>query len=124
MGDADIFSTVEDLFLWDQALYTDKLLSEELKEIMFTPFLNNYAYGWKLLKIDLSEPHDSLNAYWHSGTLFGFNSIIIRCVEDKHLIVVLLNNTGSINLKETLTHGFCREIINILYDRSFQQPKK
>ena len=41
-----LYSTVEDLYLWDQALYTDKLLSAKSKESMFTPGLNNYGYGF------------------------------------------------------------------------------
>ena len=41
-----MYSTVEDLYLWDQALYTDKLLSAKSKELMYKPFLEDYAYGW------------------------------------------------------------------------------
>ena len=41
-----LYSTVEDLALWDQALYTDKLLSASSKAILFTPYKNGYAYGW------------------------------------------------------------------------------
>src|SRR5258706_6494279 len=41
-----LYSTVEDLYLWDQALYVDKLLSPQLKESLFKPGLMNYAYGW------------------------------------------------------------------------------
>lgn len=40
-----LYSTVEDLALWDQALYSDKLLSAVSKAIMFTPYKNDYAYG-------------------------------------------------------------------------------
>ena len=40
-----LYSTVEDLYLWDQALYTDKLISKETKEKMFTPlYINNSAF--------------------------------------------------------------------------------
>jgi CubicO group peptidase (beta-lactamase class C family) len=120
LGDGNMYSTVEDLFLWDQALYTEQLLSAEYKNTMFTPFLDNYAYGWYVSKIGLNDPSDNVNAVWHGGGLFGFNGIIIRFVEDKHLIVVLLNNTGSLRLN--VTNGLCREIINILYDRPFQLP--
>ena len=55
LGAGDMYSTVEDLYLWDQALYSDKLLSEKYKEIMFTPFLNNYAYGWGVTKIPIKR---------------------------------------------------------------------
>jgi CubicO group peptidase (beta-lactamase class C family) len=119
-GDGDMYSTVEDLYLWDQALYTEKLLSEGSKEIMFAP---NNMYGWNALKVGLRESSDSVFAYWKRGSLFGFNSIIIRFVEDRHLIVVLLNNKGSIDLKTTLSQGLCYEIINILYDRPYQLPE-
>ena len=121
LGDGNMYTTVEDLFLWDQALYTEQLLSEEYKNIMFTPFLDNYAYGWKVFEVGLSEPSDSVNVIWHGGGLFGFSGIIIRFVGDKHLVVVLLNNTGSFRL--SVTSGLCREITNILYDRPFQLPE-
>ncbi len=45
-----LYSTVEDLFLWDQALYTDKLLTAQSKELMYKPFLDDYAYGWAISK--------------------------------------------------------------------------
>ena len=43
-----MYSTVEDLLKWDQALYTDTLLPEAAKQIMWTPFRDNYAYGWNI----------------------------------------------------------------------------
>jgi CubicO group peptidase (beta-lactamase class C family) len=122
LGDGNLYTTVEDLFLWDQALYSEQLLSKKFKDIMFTPFLDNYAYGWRIFKQDLSEPTDSVDVIYHTGGLFGFSGIIIRFVEDKHLIVVLLNNTGSFSL--SLGSGLCREIANIIYGRPFQLPKK
>jgi hypothetical protein len=88
---------------------------------MFTPFLDNYAYGWIVSEISLNEPSDSVSVIWKGGGLFGFEGIIIRFVEDKHLIVVLLNNTGSFRL--SATSELCREIANILYDRPFQLPE-
>ena len=50
-----MYLTVEDLYLWAQALYTDKLLSEENKEIMFKPFLQSYAYGWGVYELPVGE---------------------------------------------------------------------
>jgi len=50
-----IYSTVEDLYLWDQALYTEKLLSQKYMDKIFTPyvkpqFADFYGYGWGLSK--------------------------------------------------------------------------
>ena len=43
-----LYSTVEDLYKWDQALYTEKVLSEASKQRMFTPGLSDYGYGWEI----------------------------------------------------------------------------
>jgi CubicO group peptidase (beta-lactamase class C family) len=45
-----LYSTVEDLYLWDQALYGDKVPSAKSKELMFKPNLNNYGYGFVITK--------------------------------------------------------------------------
>jgi CubicO group peptidase (beta-lactamase class C family) len=113
-----LYSTTEDLYLWDQALYTEKLLSQKYKDIMFTPFLSDYAYGWGVRKTPIEGRKDSLMTIAHGGGINGFSTLITRLIDDKHLIV-LLNNTGGTNLGE-MTQG----IINILYDKPFQPPKQ
>ncbi len=118
LGAGDMYSTVEDLFLWDQALYTEKLLSKKFKDIMFTPFLNNYAYGWGIRKVALGESSDSVQVISHGGGINGFNTIIFRLIKDKHLIV-LFNNTGGTNLG-----GMSQAITNILYDKPYKLPQK
>src|SRR6218665_1475866 len=45
-----LYSTVEDLYIWDQALYTNKLLSAKSMESLFKPYISlgrpAYGYGW------------------------------------------------------------------------------
>ena len=102
----NMYSTIEDMHLWHEALYEDKLLSPDLKKIMFTPGLNNYAYGWNIRRLrsdrvgnfyaEPLEPHDSpstLTLHTHQGGINGFHTVFLRVVEDNTLIV-LLNNTG------------------------------
>lgn len=113
-----LYSTVEDLYLWDQALYTDKLISASSKAILFTPFLSNYAYGWGVNKTKIGELKDSLQMIGHSGGINGFNTIITRLPKDKHL-VVLLNNTGGAPLGNIRTN-----LLNILYNQPVTPPKK
>jgi len=113
-----MYSTVEDLYLWDQALYSDKLLSKKNKEIMFKPFLGNYAYGWGVEKSVLNASKDSLLVTVHTGGINGFNTIIFRILDDKHL-VILLNNTGPARL-----YSMSQNIANILYGRPADAPKK
>ena len=113
-----MYSTVEDLYLWNQALYTEDMLSNKYKNIMFKPFLNNYAYGWGVGKILLAESEDSLQVISHGGGINGFNTLITRLVDDKYLIV-LLNNTGGAALNK-MSIG----ITNILYGKPYDQPQK
>jgi CubicO group peptidase (beta-lactamase class C family) len=40
-----LYSTVGDLSLWDQALYGERLLPANLRELLFKPNLENYGFG-------------------------------------------------------------------------------
>ena len=117
-GAGDIASTVDDLYLWDQALYTDKLISNESKNKIFTPFLSNYGFGWEISKIENPVGGDSLTLISHTGGINGFNSLIARLIDDKHLLVVL-NNSGGAPLNE-----IGKAITNILYGKDYEFPKK
>ncbi|NQY36561.1 MAG: hypothetical protein HRT37_16630 [Alteromonadaceae bacterium] len=113
-----IYSTVEDLYLWDQALYTDKLLNKKNKALMFTPFLSNYAYGWRVTDIELNDPTNKIKALGHGGVINGFKALITRLTQDRHMIVQL-NNTGGAALNEMRN-----AITKILYGETFDPPKK
>ena len=117
-----LYSTVEDLYKWDQALYDDKILSEESKKLMFKPYMNtgngSYAYGWHISHLPLETSKDSLLVIGHSGGINGFSSLITRIPRDKDLIV-LLNNTGGTNLNEMTL-----KIKNILYGENYEMPKR
>lgn len=112
-----MYSTVEDLYKWDQALYTENLVSQKTKDLIFKPFLSNYGYGWTINKMSLANSSDSVKVIAHGGGINGFNTLIARFVEDKHL-VVLLNNTGRARLRD-MSQG----IVNILYERPYTLPK-
>jgi CubicO group peptidase (beta-lactamase class C family) len=123
----DIYSTVEDLYLWDQALYSEKLLSDKSKKLMFNAHIltsglptygASYGYGWLISKILLPSSNDSLVMVWHQGYIAGFHSMISRILNDKHLIVIL-NNTGHTKLWEMNS-----AIFNILYGYPYEVPKK
>lgn len=116
-----MYSTVEDLYLWDQALYTDKLISKKYKNLIFKTHISTdgggYGYGWGIRKEPIPDS-DSLLVIRHTGGINGFNTIIFRLVNDKRLIV-LFNNTGGTKLRE-MSIG----IMNILYDKPYDLPKK
>ncbi|MGE5810524.1 MAG: DUF3471 domain-containing protein, partial [Ignavibacteria bacterium] len=117
-----LYSTVEDLFKWDQALYTDKLISEESKKKIFTGYFDvfegmKYCYGW-MTKYVPSGKDDSTRIVVHGGGIFGFNTVIVRQIE-KNNCIILLNNTPAAQL------GWVTDqISNILYDLPYDMPKK
>lgn len=112
-----LYSTVEDLYLWDQALYTDKLLTAQSKELMFKPFLQNYAYGWSVRDASFKFNDQPVQMISHGGGINGFTTVIVRFPKEKHLIVIL-DNTGSPNLNR-----LSDRIAKIIYDQPYELPK-
>jgi len=112
-----LYSTVEDLLRWDQALYRDDLLSEEGKAKLFEPFLGDYAYGWNVRTMPIGADGGDRTVIGHGGGINGFNTLISRVIEDRHL-VVLLNNTGGAKLR-AMREG----IFDLLYGREPSPPK-
>ena len=118
-----LYSTVEDLYLWDQALYTNKMLSKEYMVLYFKPYINawgnsHYAYGWGVGKDVIGNTTDSIYTISHGGGINGFNTNISRSPSDKTLIV-LLNNTGGAPLNQ-----MTQSIRAILKGKTYDLPKK
>src|ERR1700690_22034 len=89
-----LYSTVRDLYLWDQALYTERLLPARLRDLLFKPNLDNYGYGWGILIPKAGAPYAGETIVMHGGAIFGFQSLIQRIPSHRELIV-LLDNTDS-----------------------------
>jgi CubicO group peptidase (beta-lactamase class C family) len=113
-----MYSTVEDLYLWDQVLYTDKLLTTQSKELMYKPFLEEYAYGWVVTNASFKVKDQAIPVITHGGGINGFTTTIVRYPREKHLIVIL-DNTGSPNLNR-----LSEKIARILYDQPYDLPKQ
>ena len=107
LGDGGIYSSLEDLAKWDEALRTNKLLSDEEMRLALTPFqlrggkapvwpANSdrpagspalYGFGWFL------DPYHGHRRMWHYGETMGFHSYIVRFPDDHLTIIVLCNRT-------------------------------
>ena len=94
-----LFSTVGDLYLWDQALYGERLLPANLRDLLFKPNLDSYGFGWGILIAEPGSPDAGETVLMHGGAIFGFQSVIERIPKKKELIV-LLDNTESPKLLE------------------------
>src|SRR5436190_3479518 len=112
-----LYSTVGDLYKWDRALYTDKLLSPDLKKAVFTPNLNDYAFGWVVRKTKLDDQSE-VNMIMHGGGINGFNTTINRFPDTQDLIV-LLDNTSRGDKIDDVARG----IADILHYVEPPQPR-
>lgn len=111
-----MYSTVEDLLLWDQALYTEKVLSAKSKELMYKPFLENYAYGWSVEDASFKQNGQPVPTISHGGGINGFATIIARFPKEKYLIV-LLDNTGQ------SMDPLAEKVAKILHAQPYELPK-
>lgn len=117
-----LYSTVEDLYLWDQALYTNQLLDKKHMDLVFTKHIPafglHYGYGWVIGNEPVGNTNDSLEVISHGGGINGFNTLIERVPSDKSLIL-LFNNTGGAPLNDM---GVA--INGIIHGKSYDLPKK
>jgi CubicO group peptidase (beta-lactamase class C family) len=91
-----MYSTVEDLLLWNQALSSDNLLSSDLRGQLFTPGLGNWAYGWFVTKIPAGAPGAGSTVAEMRGDMPGnFFAWMLRYPQQDSVIIVLRNGYGS-----------------------------
>lgn len=110
LGDGGIYSNLEDLAKWDEALQNHTLLSEAEMLAALTPVKLadgsephwplqpdgdnidpgkpvSYGFGWFL------DPYEGHSRMWHTGSTMGFRTVIQRFTADHLTIVLLCNRT-------------------------------
>ena len=85
LGDGGIYSSIDDLRRWDQALETDQLVSRATLREAWTPNLEHYGFGWY---IDAWRGHTRC---WHTGSTCGFRNAMMRFPDDQLTIIILTN---------------------------------
>jgi CubicO group peptidase (beta-lactamase class C family) len=114
-GAGALYSTIIDLFKWNELIFKGKLLSKESIEAAFTPAIFNdgetnlpgggqYGYGWDI------NTFRGLKEIGHGGGLAGFVSNIARYPEAEMSIIILRNCSPFKNINPFSLH---REIAEI-----------
>jgi len=80
-----LYSTTGDMLRWDQALYTEKLVSRKSLDEIFTPLKSEYGYGWSIGK------KFDRQVIAHGGGIYGFATEIVRFPADRVTVIVLSN---------------------------------
>jgi len=89
-GDGSIYSSLDDLYKWDQALYTSRLVGHETIAQAFAPAAavdetTSYGFGWFV------EHKRGARVVWHGGNTIGFTAAIQRFPDKKFTVIVLTN---------------------------------
>jgi len=87
LGDGGIYSSIDDLAMWDSALYGKGPLSKESLRLAFSAATHtddpnvDYGFGWRI----------SGATVWHSGETLGFRNVIVRYPKSHFTVIVLTN---------------------------------
>ena len=134
-GDGVINTTAEDLYKWEQALYTNVLVKKNTKNEAFQPaVLTNgkslgysvglhpdveagYGFGWSI-----ESNSNTGKILSHGGYCAGFHSYVIRYV-DSNKSIIYLSNIDYLDFDDNkLHHDIVLQIEKILFDREVKLP--
>ena len=104
-----LYSTVDDMYKWDRALYGTSVISASSKQKMFTPGKSNYGYG---IIIDSFENHLRTR---HNGGIPGFLTHISRYINDDVCVIVLSNDDFNAD-------GVANGLAGIVFDMPVEFP--
>ncbi|WP_425448804.1 serine hydrolase domain-containing protein [Dethiothermospora halolimnae] len=110
-----IYSTAEDMLLWDKALYTEKLVSKKTMDEIFTPYKYNYGYGWIIDRnFNRKRARHSGGGSWGNG----YNHQFQRYIDDEITILVLSNYgfSSSFNINENIG--------KIIFNEEYSMPSR
>jgi len=117
-GDGAVYSTTGDLFKWDRALYTEKLVSKAALEEAFTPAVLNdgsitkYGLGW-----GIEKSFSGKKTVNHGGGWIASRTYLLREIEEDNTVIILTNHTSR------HIYSIRKAVSQILHKQSFETPK-
>lgn len=92
-GDKNVYSTVRDMYKWDQALRNGQLFTKGILDSAYAgysfekPGQRNYGLGWRMLFIPNGKKLIYHNGWWH-----GNRTVFVRMLDEDATIIALSNN--------------------------------
>jgi CubicO group peptidase (beta-lactamase class C family) len=110
-GNGSLYSSVEDLYKFDRALYTDKLLGRSSRDLMFKEHFEGVGYAWFIGK--------KLNrrAITYSGRSPGYTTALLRFVDDDATVIL------ASNIYSSLTRSMADDLAAILFGEPYRVPE-
>ncbi len=94
LGSGDIYSTVDDLFRWEQSMYKDSFLSKESVSMLLSgenKAFGYYSYGFRVRDYQRASSAKVGTLARHGGSMDGFLANLHRYIDDKLTVIVLAN---------------------------------
>jgi CubicO group peptidase (beta-lactamase class C family) len=125
-GAGALYSTVEDLFRWNEGIFNGRVLDASSLQAAFTPVKtkanqsdydaqgNGYGSGWEIGR------HRGLREISHDGGLNGFSSDLVRLTDEKFTVVVLANTLPGRNNIDP--HRLAQQLVDIFLADKFAPP--
>ena len=107
-----IYSTVEDMYLWGESFFTERLLSKKTLDTALTPFKGNYGYGWFIFN---KAKH---RFAMHGGNIPGYGLTLSFYPDDKLILVVVSN------LDTAPTNRIHDDLAAMVFGEKYQLPPK
>ena len=119
LGAGHLLSTVNDLFLFDKALYTNKLLNENSKGLFFN------KYGWHYQNCPYGKGFKKIRSNSLDGSVNGFGSHTQR-IEKDTVFIVALRNTKEFKKQIVIKwpNFMMSRILAVMYGEEYDLPKK
>jgi len=107
------YATSTDLFHFTQAIKNNKLVTQETKNILFTPKkeLNSprYGYGFKICSL----PNGSTRVY-HTGGYVGINNVVSMDLDNDITLIILSN-------LDNISYGACQDMLSMMIYEIFER---
>ena len=127
VGDKGVYSSVEDLLKWDNALKQGKIISLPMQREAYSPHSldrlsfrdksRNYGYGWHIQVLK-----DRTYTVYHNGNWHGCNNVFSRDLTDGYTIIVLSNKANNRNYHYAPVLNILEQMKNAQNMAAVQQP--
>lgn len=118
VGDKGLFSTAEDIFRFDQALYDSSFLADSIRKLMFTPaepldlkHNNDYGMGFRI-----RQDTNGYQTVFHNGWWKGFRTYFIHDYLSQRTLI-WLNNRSDVTI-----NPYIEKIFDIAGSSYFPEP--
>lgn len=109
-----LYSTTEDLLLWNQALDAGKLVSKKSSEEIFTPGKGGVGYGWFINR------DSNRLVIFQGGLNSGFAASLFRYPEERACVILLNNFENAAPHLPRIGH----DLTAILFNEKYELPSE